>query len=99
MKVFWNQQLQVNRAISNNKLDTINRDNEKSACMLTDTAISEERNNIKNVAKNILKYKAPYNRNATHMECKNKSDTSNNRGKWHYLKIIQKISVKHMGKA
>jgi hypothetical protein len=67
--------------------------------MLTDIAISEERNNTKNVAKKILKYKAPYNRKTTHMECKNKCGTSNNRGKWHYLKIIQKISVKHTGKA
>jgi len=67
--------------------------------MLTDTAISGEGNNIKNVAKKILKYKAPYNRNTTHVECKNESDTSNNRGKWNYLKIIQKISVKYTGKA
>jgi hypothetical protein len=90
--------VQVNRAISNNKSDTINHDNEKGACMLTDIAIYGERNNSKNVAEKILN-KAPYNRNTTHMECKNKSDTSNNRGKWNYLKIIQKISVKHTGKA
>jgi len=62
--------------------------------MLTDTAISGERNNIK-----ILKCKAPYNRSTTHVECKNESDTSNNRGKWNYLKIIQKITVKYSRKA
>jgi hypothetical protein len=91
--------VQVNRVISNNKSDTINRDNEKGECTLTDIAISGERNNIKKKKKKILKYKAPYKRNTTKVECKNKSDTSNNRGKWNNLKIIQKISVKYTGKA
>jgi len=56
--------------------------------MVTDIAISGQWNNIKNIAKKILKYNAPYNRNTTHVEHKNKSDTSNDRGKWNYLKII-----------
>jgi len=30
--------------------------------------------------------------------CKNKSDTSNNRGKWNQLKIIQKIPEQHTQK-
>ena len=68
--IFWNQQVQVNRAISNNKLDTINCDNEKGTCMLTDITISGRRNNIEKEAKKILKYEAPYNRNRTHVECK-----------------------------
>jgi hypothetical protein len=33
------------------------------------------------------------------VECKNKSDTSNNRGKWDPLKIIQKVPEKRTGKA
>jgi hypothetical protein len=40
----------------------------------------------------------PYNRNAA-VECKNKSDTSNNRGKTKHLKIIEKISEQHSWKA
>ena len=30
----------------------------------------------------------PYNRNTAHVECKNKGDTSNNRGDWDYFKDI-----------
>jgi hypothetical protein len=33
------------------------------------------------------------------VECKNKSYTSNNRGNWNHLKIIQKISEQRNGKA
>ena len=33
------------------------------------------------------------------MECKNKSDTSNNRGNWNYLKINQKIPAQRIRKA
>ena len=33
------------------------------------------------------------------MEDKNKSDTSNNRGNWNHLKIIQKIPEQHTTKA
>jgi hypothetical protein len=37
----------------------------------------------------------PYNRNATHVECKNKGDTSNNRSNWNYFEILQKILEQH----
>jgi hypothetical protein len=33
------------------------------------------------------------------VERKNKCDTSNNRGNWNHLKIIQKIPEQHIGKA
>ena len=33
------------------------------------------------------------------MECKNKTDNSNDRGKWNPLKIIQKIPEQQIGKA
>ena len=32
------------------------------------------------------------------MECKNKGDTSNNRGDWDFFKVIQKIREQHTGK-
>ena len=41
---------------------------------------------IKKEAEKILKY----NRNTAHVECKNKGDTSNNKGDWDYFKAIQK---------
>jgi len=37
--ILWNQQIQTDRTISNNKPDIINRDNEKGTCMLIEVAI------------------------------------------------------------
>ena len=45
-----------------------------------------------------FKIKRPYNRNTAHVEFKNKSDTSNNRGDWNYFKVIQKILEQHTRK-
>jgi glycosylphosphatidylinositol transamidase (GPIT) subunit GPI8 len=53
----WNQQVQTDRTITNNKPDIIIRDNEKRTCMLIDIAIPGDRSVIKNEAEEILKYK------------------------------------------
>jgi hypothetical protein len=45
--ILWNQQVQTDRTIPNNKPDIIIRDNEKGTCMLIDVAISGDRNVIK----------------------------------------------------
>jgi len=45
-KVLWNQQIQPDRTIPNNKPDIIIRDNENGTCMLIDVAISGDRNVI-----------------------------------------------------
>jgi len=42
----WNQQIQTDRTIPNNKPYVIIRDNEKGTCMLIDVAISGDRNVI-----------------------------------------------------
>jgi hypothetical protein len=55
--ILWNQQVQTDITIPNNKPDIIIRDNEKRTCMLIDVAISEDRNVIKKEADKILKYK------------------------------------------
>jgi len=55
--ILWNQQVQTDRNIPNNKPDIIIRDNEKRTCMLIDVAISGDRNMIKKEAEKILKYK------------------------------------------
>jgi len=55
--ILWNQQVQTDRTIPNNKPDIIIRDNEKRTCMLIDFAISGDRNVIKKEAEKILKYK------------------------------------------
>ena len=49
--------MKTHRAIHNDKPDIIVCDNEKQACMLTDVAISGDRNVIKKEAEEILKYK------------------------------------------
>ena len=45
--MLWNQQVQTDINIPNNKPDIIIRDNEKGTCMLIDVAISRDRNVIK----------------------------------------------------
>jgi len=57
--ILWNQQVQTDRTIPNNKPDIIIHDNEKGTCMLIDVAISGDRNVIKKEAEKILKYKDP----------------------------------------
>jgi hypothetical protein len=55
--ILWDQQVQMDRTIPNNKPDIIIRDNEKRKCMLIDVAIPGNRNVIKKEAEKILKYK------------------------------------------
>jgi len=55
--ILWNQQVQTDRTIPNNKPDIIIRDNGKRTCMLIDVAISADRNVIKKEAEKIIKYK------------------------------------------
>jgi hypothetical protein len=57
VSILWNQQVQTDRTILNNKPDIIIRDNERRTCTLIDVAIPGDRNVIKKEAKNILKYK------------------------------------------
>jgi hypothetical protein len=44
--ILWNQQVQTDGTIPNNKPDIIIRDNEKRTCMLINVAISGDRNVI-----------------------------------------------------
>ena len=55
--MLWNQQVQTDRTIPNNKPDIIIRDTEKGTHMLIDVAISGDRNVIEKEAEKILKYK------------------------------------------
>ena len=55
--ILWNQEIQTDRTIPNNKPDIIIRDNEKGTYMLIDVAIPGDRNVIKKEAEKILKYK------------------------------------------
>jgi len=54
--ILWNQQVQTDRTIPNNKPNIIIRDNEKRTCMLIDVAISGDRNVIKKETEKVLKY-------------------------------------------
>ena len=66
--------------------------------MLINVAISWNRKVIRKETKKIRKYR-PYNRNTARVECKNKSDTSNNRGRGNHFRIIQKIPEQNTGEA
>ena len=55
--ILWNQQIQTDRTIPNNKPDIIISDNEKGICMLIDVAFSGDGNVIKKGADNFLRYK------------------------------------------
>jgi len=57
VNILWNQQVQTDRNIPNNKPHIITCDNEKKTCMLIDIAISGDRNVIEKEAEYILKYK------------------------------------------
>ena len=51
--VLWNQQVQTDRTILNNKPDIIIRNNERRTCILIDVTIPGDRNVIKKVAEKI----------------------------------------------
>jgi len=55
--ILWNQQVQTDRTIPNNKPDIIICDNEKRTCMLIDVTILGDKNVIKKEAERIIKYK------------------------------------------
>ena len=57
VNILWNQQVQTDRTIPNNKPDIVIRDDENGTCMLIDVAILGDRNVIKKEAEKILKYK------------------------------------------
>jgi hypothetical protein len=54
--ILWNQQVQTDRTIPNNKPDIIIRDNEKGTYLLIYVAIPGDKNVIRKEAEKILKY-------------------------------------------
>jgi hypothetical protein len=97
--ILWNQQVQTDRTIPDNKPEIMIRDNEKGTHMLIDAAISGDRNVIKKEAEKFYNVKKLNNRNKAHVECKNRSVTRTNRCNWNHLKIIHKISEQHSRRA
>ena len=80
--------MHTDRTKPNNKPDITIHDNEKGTCMVIDAVISGYRNVIKKEAEKILKYEDLIIEIHAFVERKNKSDSSNNRSNWNYLKII-----------
>ena len=97
--MLWNQQVQTDRTIPNNKPDIIIRDNEKRTCILIDVAIPGDRNVIKKEAEKILKYKDLTIEIQRMWNVKKKCDTSNNWSDWDHFQIIQKIRERHTRKS
>ena len=54
--ILFNQQVQSDRNISDNKPENVIRDNEKGTCMLIDVASLEDRNVITREAEKVLNY-------------------------------------------
>ena len=71
--------MRTDRTVPDNKQDITMRDKEQGTCMLTDDAISGDRQR-----KKLPKYKYCTYLTAR-VECKSKSDTSNNRDNWNQL--------------
>jgi glycosylphosphatidylinositol transamidase (GPIT) subunit GPI8 len=87
--ILWNQQVQTDRTIPNNKPDNIIRDNEKRAFMLIHVAISGNRNMIKKEAEKFLKYKdLTIEIQRMWNVRKNRGDSSNNRRDWDNFRVI-----------
>jgi hypothetical protein len=86
--ILWNQQVQTDQTIPNNKPVIIIRDNEKRTCMLIGVAISGDKNVIKKEAKKILKYIDLTIEIQRMWNVKNKADSSNNRHDWDHFKVI-----------
>ena len=97
--LLWNQQVQTDRTIPNNKPDIIISDNEKGTCMLIDVAISGDRNVIKKEAEKILKYKDLTEDIERMWNVIVRVIPGNMGDNWNYLKIIHKIPQQHNGKA
>jgi hypothetical protein len=57
VSILWNQKVQTDRTIPNDKPDIIIRDDEKGTCMLIGVAIPGDINVIKKETEKILKYK------------------------------------------
>jgi hypothetical protein len=94
--ILCNQQVQTDRTISNNKQDTIIRDNGKGTCMLIAVAIPGDRNVIKKEAGKILKYKDLTIKIQRMWNVKTKVTP---KGNWNHFKMLQKIFEHHTRKA
>jgi len=90
----WNQQIQTDRTIPNNKPGIIIRDNENGTCMLIEVAILGDRNVIRKEDEKILKYKDL----TIEIQRMWNVKTNNNRNDRDYFKVIQKIRRQHTRK-
>ena len=87
----WNQQVQTDRSIPNNKPDIIIRDNEKGTCMLIDVTISGDRNVITKEAEKVLKYKDLIIEIQRMWNVKLKVIPVINRGDWYYFSHLENM--------
>jgi len=93
--MLWNQQLQTDRTIPNNKPDIIIRDNEKRNNRCSNPR--RDKNEIKKEARKILKYKDL----TTEIQCMWNGKTrvtSNNWSNWDHFQINQKILERYTRK-
>ena len=67
--------------------------------MLTDVAISGDRNVLRKEAEKILQYKDLITEIQRMWNVTAKADTSNNRGDWNHFNITQTVPEQHTGRA
>ena len=89
--------MRTDRTVANNKPGIKIRVAEKGTYVLTDVAISGDRNVIKKGAEKILNYKDLTFENSAHVECESKIDTSNDRGERNHLRITQTVPEQRTG--
>jgi hypothetical protein len=78
---------------------SVETSNEGKVTVLWNQQVQTDRTIPNNEQDIIIHDNNKMNRNSVHVECENKSDTSNNMGDWNHLKITQKIPEQHTRKA
>jgi len=79
--------VRTDRTVTNDKPESIIRDNKQGTWMLIDFAITGDKNVIRREGERILKYEDLTIGIQRMWNVKAKSDTGNNRGDWDYFKI------------
>ena len=90
--------MQADGTITNNKPDSIVRDNEKGTCVNRCCKFNKQKCDKKR-GKEDPRVLKRYIRSTAHAQFKNISDTSNSRDNCNHLKTTQTIAEQHTGRA
>jgi len=91
VRTLWTRQVQTGRTIPNNKRGNILeiRDNDNGKCLVTDCCNFRRRQKCdQERSRGNSTICRPYNVNIGHVDCENKSDTSDDRGNWNFVSNV-----------